>query len=858
MSDAEKTVSILYDAVPRMLCPFCRGRMDVSGIQPFSKALCPACHREVPVPARLGAFLLLELLGTGGMGGVYRAHDETLGRDVAIKVMLKSYGDNPDFVQAFRREAQAAAKLNHPNIAQIYSFGQEKGQPYIVMELVSGKHLDQMIAEQPGRLDPALVVRICADIAGGLQMAAASNLIHGDIKPENILLNERQQAKLVDFGIATNTSQGTGEIWGTPYYIAPEKVRRQRIDYRSDIYCLGGTLYHALSGKPPFDGADAIEVVKARFKGPPAPLESIRPDLDPELIAIVNRMLQFEPAMRYPTYESLLSDMRHYLGRAAPQAAPAVKRVVIKGKASAVAGNTARVPGAATQAAETRASGATAPAPSATGRSKTIMVSRGMIPDVMPAAAGNAETDASRGASPFRVLLRAAGLVVLVLLLLGGAAAGAVFWHRQRSERLAGQAREMETRRLLGLVGKGAGEIAALRAALAGHVGEGHLLATQAVALAAAELGEDMAARIMAEAEAAPAEEEEGGITNAPPAAAGEEEEGVAATPPAAGGDSPAGEELPLPARLARDAWLAARPLRQAARRAAQIEERAAAIVQESRAATNDLPRLRRGVAAIDLLKEDLQGVLARAPQWVEDVRQAHALVAGEVRRLAAARAAAEAERARLEAERLAAEEEARRQAALEAAVAAEIAAVRDAIAARREALAAHRYDEVLRELKALETREVRTEEGRRHLRLACERVERLRSLQQFLARRLNEEPFISPLGWSVQGATDRHLAVRGISGKVEEVPWERIGAEQIVPFIRFYLLDEARARDLKLRERISQSLNAAVYCLTFGGESEAARGLAAALAGQAEALFPDSREDARRLLPELFAAESP
>ncbi len=326
---------IIYDKVDRMECPSCHTQIDVGNLPAFTKAICPSCGSEVTVPGRLGNYLLLNCLGSGGMGSVYRAYDETLARIVAIKVMLKSLGDAPEFLESFRREAQAAAKLNHPNIAQIYSFGQEKGQPYIVMELVGGKHFDEMIA-QPEPLDQAMVMKIGMDIADGLQLAAASNLIHGDIKPENILLDERDTAKLLDFGIASSPNAETTEIWGTPYYIAPEKLKRQRVDFRSDIYCLGGTLYHALTQHPPFEGEDAIAVVKARLEHPPEPMKTYRPDIDPEVEEIIDRMLQVEPAMRYPTYGSLLSDMRRYLSRVQPQmpsaSAGSNKRVIIKGR----------------------------------------------------------------------------------------------------------------------------------------------------------------------------------------------------------------------------------------------------------------------------------------------------------------------------------------------------------------------------------------------------------------------------------------------------------------------------------------------------------------------------------------------
>lgn len=313
MDDEAKSVGISVDRVPTLACSQCGCEIDVSALEPFTTIECPECGHQDTVPAKLGQFLLLRLIGTGGMGGVYVAKDETLGRLVAIKVMLASLGENREFVETFKREAQAAAKLNHPNIAQIYSFGQEKGQPYIVMELVSGRRFDKMVAaEQP--LDQALVMQIGMDIAEGLRVADEIGLVHGDIKPENILLDEKMNAKLVDFGIATFAHQaGDSGIWGTPYYISPEKVQRRKADARSDIYSLGATLYHALSGRPPFDGDTPVEVVKARLGEKPEPLKRIRKDIDANVDRIVGRMLEPEPANRYPTYASLVSDMTEAL-----------------------------------------------------------------------------------------------------------------------------------------------------------------------------------------------------------------------------------------------------------------------------------------------------------------------------------------------------------------------------------------------------------------------------------------------------------------------------------------------------------------------------------------------------------------
>ncbi|NLF99251.1 MAG: protein kinase [Lentisphaerae bacterium] len=330
--DDHSDSNILTDPIDSAACPKCGAMLDVKGLPPFSVVQCPTCQFEFQVPARFGSFMLLQLLGAGGMGGVYRARDEGLNREVAIKVMLKSLGDDPQFVETFQREAQAAARLNHRHIAQIYSFGQEKGQPYIAMELVSGGSLDKMMSEQ-GPLDPAVVIHVGAQIAEGLSVAADAGMVHGDVKPENILFDNDKNAKLVDFGLSAMQSGPGNDVWGTPYYIAPEKVRRQKSDYRSDIYSLGGTLYHAIAGVPPFEGEDATAVVKARFDGPPKPMGEIRPGVPKEVEDLITRMLSVEPQTRFPTYGSLLGDMKRYLSKAGPvKLEKNSKKIMIKGK----------------------------------------------------------------------------------------------------------------------------------------------------------------------------------------------------------------------------------------------------------------------------------------------------------------------------------------------------------------------------------------------------------------------------------------------------------------------------------------------------------------------------------------------
>ena len=256
-----------------------------------------------------GNFLLERELGRGGMGGVYLGRDKMLDRPVAVKVMLREFGSDAGFVERFKKEAQAAARLIHPNIAQVYSYGISDGMPYIAMELVAGGSLDQIMRNSGANSDIPRIMKICEQVAQALRCAADQGLVHGDIKPENILLDANGNAKIVDFGLAA-MQHDTDEIWGTPYYIAPEKVRKDAVDYRADMYSLGGTLYHALCGAAPFEGEDAMTVVRKRFEFIPRKPSEIRPELSSQIDALVMRMLAFNPGDRYPSFEALLADFK--------------------------------------------------------------------------------------------------------------------------------------------------------------------------------------------------------------------------------------------------------------------------------------------------------------------------------------------------------------------------------------------------------------------------------------------------------------------------------------------------------------------------------------------------------------------
>jgi len=308
------SVLILTDRVEKLACHACGGRIDVTQVMPFTSVECPHCHVQTPVPARLGNFLLFKQLGSGAMGAVYQAFDTSLKRHVAIKVLLQSLGRDPKFVQQFMAEARALAALNHPNICQIYSCGTEKQQPYIVMELVSGGRLDKTMAKS-GSLEEMAVLRLGLEVAEGLRAAHKAGLTHGDIKPENILFSKSGAAKVVDFGLASFAGAGkaASEIWGTPYYIAPEKLKGQAGDHRSDIYSLGATLFHLLTGKPPFDAATAQQTALARLERPAPDVRELKPSVHPATAALLARTLEMEQASRYPNYDSLLADLRRAL-----------------------------------------------------------------------------------------------------------------------------------------------------------------------------------------------------------------------------------------------------------------------------------------------------------------------------------------------------------------------------------------------------------------------------------------------------------------------------------------------------------------------------------------------------------------
>jgi len=293
----------------RMTCEFCGEPLDVSEFRVFEELECPECGEIVSVPGRFANYVLLSELGRGGMGAVFLARDVNLNRKVALKVLKPKFGRDPVFVEALLREAKAAAALNHKNIVHIYSFGQEQEQPYIVMEVVDGIRLDECIdpeveQDEIGWLD------IMWQVASGLAAAEQKGVVHGDIKPANILLDRDGNSKISDFGIARFAGSRDDRILGTPLYIAPEKSKGEKADARSDQFSMGASFWHILSGVPPFKGKTSRDVVLSRFEHPAPDVRQYAVHLSEATGRILQKMMATEPEDRYPDFQTLAEELR--------------------------------------------------------------------------------------------------------------------------------------------------------------------------------------------------------------------------------------------------------------------------------------------------------------------------------------------------------------------------------------------------------------------------------------------------------------------------------------------------------------------------------------------------------------------
>jgi len=318
-------------------CESCETRVFIPGdLPPLTVVACSKCGHGIMMPMRMRHFELRAVIGKGGMGKVYRAYDTVLERMVAVKLMRKELAEDPKQLEAFYREARACASLNHTNIIHIYNFDEYEGQLYLVMELADRGSVDSRI-EKNHRLTELEVLDVGIKIASALDMALKHNLLHRDIKPGNILFNADNEPKLVDFGLARKAEveqEIEDAAWGTPYYVAPEKIKREPETFLSDMYSLGGTLYHALTGHVPFEAPTVEEVVVAHVQTPLTPPNLVLPEITQPTSDALVKVMAKNPADRYLSYDELIMALtaarskllvQHYAASNQPETGKAAK-----------------------------------------------------------------------------------------------------------------------------------------------------------------------------------------------------------------------------------------------------------------------------------------------------------------------------------------------------------------------------------------------------------------------------------------------------------------------------------------------------------------------------------------------------
>ena len=297
----------------KIACPGCGQKLDVSEMPSFSHVSCPACSFDLIVPKWFNNYLLESPEGKGGMAVVYRALDIALDREVAIKIFnrdLASQGVSPEL---FLHEARIAATINHPAVVPIYSCGAWDGSTYIVMQYMGGGTLESRLRKAKGRLPVMETCRWIRDVCEGLDAARELGIVHHDIKPGNILLDLDYNAKISDFGLSQVVSGRSAsafldptKMWVSPQYVSPEKVLTGEEGPKGDIYSLGASFYHLLSGEPPFQSDNMQDLVNMRTQRDPVPPDLVRPDIIPALSSVILDMMNRDPAAR-PSYKEIVT-----------------------------------------------------------------------------------------------------------------------------------------------------------------------------------------------------------------------------------------------------------------------------------------------------------------------------------------------------------------------------------------------------------------------------------------------------------------------------------------------------------------------------------------------------------------------
>ena len=265
-----------------------------------------------------GNYQIEQVLGQGGMGTVYLAKDTGLNRKVALKILRSDLGEDIAFAKKFLEEVEVTASLAHPNIIRVFTLGEQDDRLYLVMEHLDEPSLEHRMEKQ-AKVPEKDVLEVGLGIASALQFAhEETGLIHRDIKPGNILFGRGNIPKLADFGLAAGARSALGqqdEIWGTPYYVSPERLLREPEDIRSDIYSLGATLYHAIAGRPPFEAETAEEVAKRHISDRPPPLRSFCPDAQEQTVFTIDKCLAKKLDARWCSYGELVSQLADALRR---------------------------------------------------------------------------------------------------------------------------------------------------------------------------------------------------------------------------------------------------------------------------------------------------------------------------------------------------------------------------------------------------------------------------------------------------------------------------------------------------------------------------------------------------------------
>jgi serine/threonine-protein kinase len=259
-----------------------------------------------------GRYRLEAKLGSGGMSTVYLGSDQTLDRQVAVKVMHREMSEQADQLERFRQEARAVAKLSHPNVVSVIDAGEDGGYPYIVFEYVEGETLKQRISRE-GALDPQEAIAYAIEIARGLSVAHARNMVHRDIKPQNVLIDSEGRAKLTDFGISRQLEQdgmtATGRVLGTTDYVAPEQAMGHGADPRSDVYSLGVVLYEMLVGQVPFSADSQVGVAMKHVNEELPDVQRRRPEVSAAVALVVERATAKDPGERYQHVGEMIDDL---------------------------------------------------------------------------------------------------------------------------------------------------------------------------------------------------------------------------------------------------------------------------------------------------------------------------------------------------------------------------------------------------------------------------------------------------------------------------------------------------------------------------------------------------------------------